>query len=84
MTTTQDHTAISISMDGTWAGSGKLINGRIEDCGAQFCDDNDSSLWAYDKIEQAIVEGKSSIRLTFSGDETSHEFTWSIVEPMAL
>jgi len=70
---------ISISMDGTWAGSGKLRDGVIEDCGAQFCDDNDESLALYDRIEAAVATGQQSLRVTLS-DDTQHALTWSIVE----
>lgn len=69
---------ISISMDGTWAGSGRLVNGRIEDCGAQFCDDNDASLEIYDDIETAIGNGRDSVNVTIDGE--SHEITWSLVD----
>jgi hypothetical protein len=79
MAKTTDHTVISISMDGVWAGSGKLRDGIIEDCGAQFCDDNDESLLIYDKIEQAIAADRNELTVTIDGE--SHRLTWSIVAP---
>jgi hypothetical protein len=79
MTTADNYTTISISMDGTWAGSGKLRDGTIEDCGAQFCDDNDESDQVYDLIEAAIANGQQSIRVTLL-DGTRHTITWSIVD----
>lgn len=78
MKTTTTNAVISISMDGAWAGSGTLRDGIIEDCGAQFCDDNDESLSVYELIEAAIAEGKSSVTIAFS-DETRRRITWDIV-----
>ena len=75
MSTTQQ---ISISMNGTWAGSGRLVDGRIEDCGAQFCSDNDASLEIYDDIETAIGKGRDSVKVTIDGE--SHKITWSLVD----
>jgi hypothetical protein len=75
---TTNHTAISISMDGTWAGSGKLRDGVIEDCGAQFCDDNDASLAVYDEIEAAIAAGRDSLTTEIAG--TRRRLTWTIVD----
>lgn len=78
METTQDNYAtISISMDGVWAGSGKLVDGIIENCGAQFCDDNDASLAVYAQIESAIAAGRDS--LTTEIDGQPRRLTWSIV-----
>jgi hypothetical protein len=79
MSNATDHTAISISMDGIWAGSGKLRDGQIEDCGAQFCDDNDESLEVYEMIEDAIENGEDEVRVTLDGED--HTITWTIVEP---
>ena len=80
MAQSNELTVIEISIDGVWAGSGKLVDGRIEDCGAQFCDDNDESLDVYEAIEEAIQEGKSSVKIEFS-DETTRTIAWTIVEP---
>lgn len=79
MKTTTAFRTISISQDHVWAGSGKLIDGVISDCGAQFCDDNDRSLEIYDLIEAAISHGKDSMTVGIDGE--SHRLTWSIVEP---
>lgn len=76
--TTTNYTTISISLDGIWAGSGKLVDGRIEDCGAQFCDDNDASLAVYDLIESAIAAGRNSLTTEIDGERKT--LTWSIVE----
>lgn len=76
-----DSSVIEISMDGVWAGSGRLIDGRIEDCSAQFCDDNDESLEVYDLIENAIKFGKATqFNVEFS-DGLQHTISWAIVEP---
>jgi len=75
---TETRQNITISMDGTWAGDGKLRDGVIEDCGAQFCDDNDASLDVYDEIESAILEGKSQIKIEIEGETKLIE--WSITE----
>lgn len=73
---TQDHTAISISMDHVWAGSGKLIDGQIVDCSAQFCDDNDKSLEVYEMIEDSIEDGDDELTVELDGE--SRTMTWSI------
>ena len=74
---------ITISMDGTWAGDGKLCprSGQIEDCSAQFCDDNKKSLAVYDAIEKAIAAGKSRIKVELDGE--TKVIDWSIVETFA-
>jgi hypothetical protein len=51
---------------------------RIEDCGAQFCDDNDASLKVYDSIEEAIEAGKESITVELDGE--SKKITWTVTE----
>lgn len=71
-------TVISISMDHIWAGSGNLRHGVIENCGAQFCDDNDKSLSVYDAIESAIAAGKHEITVEIDG--ASRLIAWSITE----
>ena len=80
MAKSNEFTVISISMDGVWAGSGKLVDGQIKDCSAQFCDDNDESLEVYELIEDAIESGKDSIKVEFS-DDTTRRIDWTIVEP---
>jgi hypothetical protein len=73
---------IEIYVDQVWAGSGKLVRGndecRIEDCGAQFCDDNDESIKVYDLIEEAIEAGKKSITVELEGE--SKKITWTVTE----
>jgi hypothetical protein len=73
---------IEIYVDQVWAGSGKLVRRndecRIEDCGAQFCDDNDESLEVYDSIEEAIEAGKKSITVELEGE--SKKITWTVTE----
>ena len=64
-------------MDGIWSGSGQLRDGIIENCGAQFCDDNDESLEIYEMIEEAIAAGKSSLKVEMS-DDTTRTLTWII------
>lgn len=78
MLNTTNHTAISISMDGAWAGSGKLRDGQIEDIGAQFCDDNDESLEVYEMIEEAIENDEDEVRVMLDGEVRA--ITWTIVE----
>lgn len=74
--TTINTQQISISMDGIWAGSGQLRDGTIENCGAQFCDDNDKSLAVYEQIEQAIAAGRDSLKVTIDGEAKT--LTWSL------
>ena len=81
MTTTTEYTTISISQDNVWAGSGKLIDGTISDCGAQFGADQDESENVYELIEEAIAEGKDSFKIELSDRDDAVTITWSIVEP---
>ena len=81
MTTATEFTRISIFQDQVWAGSGKLIDGIISDCGAQFCDDQDESENVYEMIEEAIEEGRDSLKVELSDRDEAVEITWSIVEP---
>lgn len=78
MTTNETRSNITISVDGTWAGDGKLRDGVIEDCGAQFCDDNDASMDVCDEIEAAIAAGKSRIKVDIDGETNLIE--WTITE----
>lgn len=78
MTTKTEPKAISILMDSIWAGSGRLRDGIIDDCGAQFCPDNDESLEVYEMIEEAIAAGRESVKVEFDGDDKTHLITWSI------
>ena len=79
MSNTTATAQISISVDGIWAGSGKLENEQIVDCAAQFCRDADESEEIYEMIEQAIASGKSSVTVEHSDDDDNHKITWSIV-----
>jgi hypothetical protein len=80
MTTTQaSYTTISISQDNVWAGSGKLREGVIEDCGAQFGADQDESENVYELIEEAIADGKDSLKIELSDSDDAVTITWSIV-----
>jgi hypothetical protein len=72
---TKNYTVISIEVDNVWAGSGKLANGQITDCGAQFCDDTRESELVYASIEDAIESGKDSVK--FLGQT----ITWTITVP---
>ena len=67
---------ISISLDQVWVGSGQLRNGIIENCGAQFCNDNDLSLEVYELIECAIVAHMSSIKVELDGEVKT--IAWSL------
>lgn len=74
--TTANTQQISISMDGIWAGSGQLRDGIIENCCAQFCDNNDASLLVYDLIEDAIANGHDSLKVEINGE--SKVISWSL------
>ena len=73
---TTQQISISISMDQVWEGSGRLVDGRIVDCGAQFCDDTDESEAVYELIEDAITEGKDEIKIEIEGRD--HIVSWSL------
>ena len=73
--TKTSYTVIEIAVDNVWAGSGKLFNGQIVDCGAQFCDDTTESESVYASIEDAIASGKDSVK--FRGQT----ITWTITVP---
>jgi hypothetical protein len=73
--TTETRDVITISMNGTWAGDGRLCDGRIEDCSAQFCDDADESLAVYDAIEEAIAFGDWRIKIDIDGETKLIEWT---------
>lgn len=68
---------IAIYMDDVWAGTGQITaDGVIENCSAQFCDDNDESIEVYDKIEEAIRTGEKRLTVTLDGEE--HKLEWTI------
>ena len=75
------YTVISISQDNVWAGDGKLIDGVISDCGAQFGADQDESENVYELIEEAIEEGKESLKVELSDRGSAVQITWTITEP---
>ena len=81
MSKTTGYTVICISQDNVWAGSGKLTEGIISDCGAQFGADQDESENVYERIEEAIEEGKDSLKVELSDRDEAVVITWSIVEP---
>jgi len=78
MKTKTNEAAISIAVDNVWAGDGFLRDGVIEDCSAQFCDDNDASLVVYELIEAAIEAGKKAINVEIDGE--SKLIDWTIGE----
>lgn len=74
------HAIIEISVDGVWAGSGKLRGDmdsghQIVDCAAQLGADQDASESVYEAIEDAIDEGADEI--TVDGKR----ITWTITVP---
>jgi hypothetical protein len=81
MSKTTEFTTISISVDNVWAGSGKLTDGVISDCGAQFCDDQDECENVYELIEEAIEEGKDSLKVELSDRDEAVSITWTITKP---
>ena len=80
MTNTTEFTTISISMDGVWAGSGKLVEGKIRECGAQFCDDQDETEVIYEMIEERIAKFSKQF-MTLDLDGRDRLIEWSIVQP---
>jgi hypothetical protein len=83
MTNRDEYTEISISVDGVWAGSGKLRDGIIYDCGAVFAGDQDESENVYELIEDAINNGKDSLKVELSYLESAVQITWTITPPAA-
>jgi len=78
-TAINSYTTISISVDGVWAGSGKLIDGKIVDCGSQFSADHDESESVYELIEDAIEHGHQWADADLSDQDNLVHVTWSIV-----
>lgn len=74
------NTVISICQDHVWAGDGKLTDGVISDCGAQFGDDQSESENVYELIEEAIEEDRDRLRVEMS-DGTTIELSWTIILP---
>ncbi len=58
---------IRIDVNGVWAGSGKLVDGRIEDCAAIFCNDEKETAKIYEIIEKAIQEGEFAVSVQVAG-----------------
>lgn len=84
MTKTTTTTRISISVDGVWSGSGRVVDdSRIVDCGAVFAGGQDESDDVYEAIEEAISEGRDSQRIEHA-DGTTHVYTWSIATDDAV
>lgn len=81
MSKASDYTVISISVDHVWAGSGRLVDGMIVDCGAQFCADPDESENVYELIEEAIENGNSSLKVELSDRDRAVLLTWTLVTP---
>lgn len=71
-------TKISIYQDGVWAGTGDFLNDSIQNCAAQFCDDNDESMEVYEAIEEAIGCDEDAVEFTFS-DGSKKTYTWDLV-----
>ena len=65
-------TIITISVNGIWAGSGNLVEGRITGCGCVFGNSQDESEVIYELIEDAIAE---ECKVLIDGDD---RYTWSI------
>lgn len=79
MTTKEkNYTVIQIAVDGVWAGNGKLIDGIISDCGAQFGANQAESEGVYELIEDAIESGDDSLRVELSDRDDAVQITWSV------
>ena len=76
---------ISITVNNVWAGDGKLRTWsdesvEIVDCSAQFCDDSDESENVYELIQEAIDEGKDSLKVELSDKDSTVLITWTIAQ----
>jgi hypothetical protein len=76
---------ISISVDNVYAGNGKLRTWsddsvEIVDCGAVFAGDQDESENVYELIQEAIEEGKDSLKVELSDRDEAVLITWTIAE----
>lgn len=81
MSKTTEYTTITILVDGVVAGYGRLVDGHIADCGAVFANDQDESENVYELIEEAIGEGKDSLKVELSNLDSAVRITWDIVAP---
>lgn len=79
MKTTTNVSEISISVDGVWAGSGRVVDGYIVDCGAVLAGGQDESDDVYDLIEEAIGEGLDH-QIIEHADGTTHRYAWTITQ----
>jgi hypothetical protein len=82
---TYTESPISISVDNVYAGNGKLRTWsdesvEIVDCGAVFAGDQDESENVYESIEEAIEEGKDSLKVELSDRDSAVQITWTIAE----
>jgi hypothetical protein len=66
--------AISIAVDGVWAGSGVLRDGEIADCAAVLGGSQEESDRIYDAIQSAIEDGDDSM------DDEGKTYTWTLGE----
>jgi hypothetical protein len=76
---------ISICVDNVYAGHGKLRTWsdesvEIVDCGAVFAGDQDKSENVYELIQEAIEEGKDSLKVELSDRDSAVLITWTIAE----
>jgi len=76
---------ISISVDNVWAGSGKVRTWSDEsveifDCGVMFVDDQDETENVYELIQEAIEEGKDSLKVELSDRDSAVLIAWMIHE----
>lgn len=74
---------ISLNVDNIWAGSGKLRTWSDEsveiiDCGAIFAGNQDESENVYELIQDAIKEGKDSLKVELSDRDSAVRITWTI------
>jgi hypothetical protein len=70
---------ISISVDGVWAGSGRVVDGSIADCGAVFASGQDESDDVYDLLDEAIGDGLDHLNVEHA-DGTTHRYSWTITQ----
>lgn len=68
---------IEIYVDGTWAGSGRHVDGQIVDCSAQFSDDSDESDEVYDMLDDVIRDGHKKLVAELVGKTIT--VTWTLV-----
>jgi len=69
---------ISISVNGVWAGDGKIVDGEIRDCAAQLGGDQDETEVLYSLIEDAIEGGRGDELSTRRDGGEEIKISWSI------